>query len=129
VQNSHLTELAKQADVVLPSATFLESEGTMVDYTGRLKYLPKLIEPQGASKSHSDIFITLAKVMGTTLKRPTDAEVNKALKVKIKLSFSPFVKKEGFDTSPGEFIESINASVINGSRLLWLKETEKGVAA
>ena len=128
VQNSHLTELAKQADVVLPSATFLESAGTMVDYMGRLKYLPKLIEPQGESRSHGDIFIALAKVMGTALKRPTDAEINKALKVKNKLAFRPFIKKEGFDISPNEFIESVNASVINGSRLLWLKEAEKGVA-
>jgi len=128
VQNSHLTELAKQADVVLPSATFLESAGTMIDYMGRLKYLPKVIEPQGESKSHRDIFIHLAKIMGATIKRPTEAEVKKASKVKTKLIFSPFTKKEGLDISPNEIIESVNASVINGSRLLWLKETEKAVA-
>jgi len=127
VQNSHLTGLAKQADVVLPSSTFLESAGTIIDYLGRMKYLPKVIEPQGESKSHGDIFINLAKVMGATIKRPTEVEVNKAAKVKTKLSFNPFAKKEGLDVSPNEFIESINASVINGSRLLWLKETEKGV--
>jgi len=125
VQNSHLTELAQQADVVLPSATFLESAGTIVDYMGRLKYLSKVIEPQGESKSHRDIFIHLSKFMGSPLKRPTEAEVKKATRVKAKLSFSPFVKKEGFDISPSELIDSINASVINGSRLLWLKETEK----
>jgi hypothetical protein len=63
------------------------------------------------------------------LKRPTEAEMNKAAKVKTKLSFTPFVRKEGFAISADDFIESVNASVINGSRLLWLKETEKGVAA
>jgi NADH dehydrogenase/NADH:ubiquinone oxidoreductase subunit G len=128
VQNSHLTELAKQADVVLPSATFLESAGTMLDYMGRMKYLPKVIEPQGESKSHRDIFIHLSKIMGAQIKKPTEAEINKAAKVKTKLSFRPFVKKEGLDISPNELIESINASVINGSRLLWLKETEKAMA-
>ncbi len=128
VQNSHLTGIAKQADVVLPSSTFLESAGTIIDYLGRLKYLPKVIEPQGQSKSHRDIFISLAKVMGATIKRPTEVEVNKAAKVKTKLSFNPFAKKEDLDVSPNEFIESVNASVINGSRILWLKETEKGVA-
>ncbi len=128
VQNSHLTELARQADVVLPSSTFLESAGTMIDYLGRLKYLPKVIEPQGESMSHRDIFISLAKAMGTAMKRPTEAEVNKFAKVKTKLSFSPFAEKEGFDILPNEFIESVNASVINGSRLLWLKETEKAMA-
>jgi predicted molibdopterin-dependent oxidoreductase YjgC len=128
VQNSHLTELAKQADIVLPSATFLESAGTMIDYMGRLKYLPKVIEPQGGSKSHRDIFIQLSKVMGAAIKRPTEAEVKKASHVKTKLTFSPFVKREGLDVSPEEMIESVNASVINGSRLLWLKETEKAIA-
>lgn len=129
VQNSHLTELAKEADVVLPSATFLESAGTIIDYTGRLKYLPKVLEPQGESKSHKDIFIAIAKVMGAVIKRPTESEINKAAKAKTKLSFSPFVEKEKFHISPNELIESINASVINGSRILWLKETEKTVSA
>jgi NADH dehydrogenase/NADH:ubiquinone oxidoreductase subunit G len=129
VQNSHLTELAKEADVLLPSATFLESAGTMIDYMGRLKYLPKAIEPQGESKSHRDIFISLSKAMGKAIKKPAEAEVNKLSKAKTALTFSPFLKKEEFDISPGEFIESVNASVINGSRLLWLKETEKSVAA
>ncbi|MBM4140139.1 MAG: 2Fe-2S iron-sulfur cluster binding domain-containing protein [Nitrospira sp.] len=128
VQNSHLTELAQQADVILPSATFLESAGTIIDYMGRLKYLPQIIEPQGASKSHRDIFIHLSKIIGSPLKRPAEAEVKKATRVKTKLSFSPFVKKEGFDISPSELIDSINASVINGSRLLWLKEIERAMA-
>jgi NADH dehydrogenase/NADH:ubiquinone oxidoreductase subunit G len=128
VQNSHLTELAKDADVVLPSATFLESAGTIIDYMGRLKYLPKVIEPQGESKSHRDIFMGLSRAMGGAIKKPTEAEVTKLSKAKTGLTVSPFVKKDGFDVVPGEFIESVNASVINGSRLLWLKETEKNVA-
>ncbi len=128
VQNSHLNELAKGADVVLPSVTFLESAGTIIDYMGRLKYLPKIIEPQGESKSHREIFIQLAKIMGSTIKPPTEADVKKAYNIKVKLSISPFVKKQDLEVSPQEMIESINASVINGSRLLWLKETEKTIA-
>jgi NADH dehydrogenase/NADH:ubiquinone oxidoreductase subunit G len=128
VQNSHLSDLAKQADVVLPSATFLESAGTIIDYMGRLKYLPRTVEPQGESKSHRDIIINLAKVMGVAMKRPTEADVKKASKSKTKLSYHSFIKKEGVDVSPDELIESINASVISGSRLLWLKETEKEMA-
>ena len=129
VQNSHLTELAKQADVVLPSATFLESAGTIIDYMGRIKYLPKAVEPQGEAKSHKDIFIALAKEMGSVIKRPTEAEVTRAAKAKTRLTFSPFDREQGLEVAPEELIESVNASVINGSRLLWLKETEKTVAA
>jgi NADH dehydrogenase/NADH:ubiquinone oxidoreductase subunit G len=128
VQNSHMTELAKQADIVLPSAVFLEAAGTMIDYMGRMKYLPKVIEPQGQARSHREIIIQLAKEMGVTLKRPTEAEVKKAAQAKTKLSACSFEKKKGFEISAGEVIESVNASVINGSRLLWLKETEKAMA-
>jgi NADH dehydrogenase/NADH:ubiquinone oxidoreductase subunit G len=126
VQTSHLSELAIAADVVLPSSTFLESAGTMVDFTGRLKYLPKVVEPQGDAKSHADIFIQLSKVMGKPVKRTTEAEVKKALKKKGKITLSPFERKGQFDIRPDEMIESVNASVINGSRLLWLKERPKG---
>lgn len=122
VQNSHLTELALKADIVLPSTTFLKSSGTMIDYMGRLKHLNKVTEPKGQSKSHSDIFITLSKIMKNPIKRPTEAEVKKASTVKTKLTFSPFVKKDGLDVSPQEIIESINASILQGRRLFWLKE-------
>jgi NADH dehydrogenase/NADH:ubiquinone oxidoreductase subunit G len=124
VQNSHLTELAKQADVVLPSATFLEAEGTMVDYMGRLKYLPKVVEPQGESLPHKVIFVKLAKTMGGTVKKPTEADVKKTIKVKGKIALKPFEAKKA-DISPGEIMESVNAAVFNGSRLVNLKEYEK----
>lgn len=128
VQNSHLTELAKQADVVLPSAAFLEASGTMVDYMGRLKCLCKAIEPAGQAMSHREILMAVAKAAGMDIKEPKDADIKKALKAKPKVSLKPFKKKEGLDVNPQEMIESINASVINGSRLLWLKESEKAVA-
>ena len=128
VQNSHLTELAKQADVVLPSAAFLEASGTIVDYMGRLKYLCKAIEPAGQSMSHREILMAVAKAVGKDIKEPKDADIKKALKAKTKVSLKPFKKKEGLDVNPQEMIESINASVINGSRLLWLKESEKAMA-
>lgn len=128
VQNSHLTELAKQADIVLPSAAFLEASGTIIDYMGRIKCLCKAIEPAGDAKPHREIFMLISKAMGKELKEPKDSDIKKALKAKVKPTLKPFRKKEGFDVDPAEMIESINASVINGSRLLWLKETEKAVA-
>ncbi len=127
VQNSHLSELAKQADIVLPSATFLEAEGSIVDYLGRLRYVRKAVEPAGEAKQHRDIFIELSKVMGSPIKEPKETEIKKAINIKAKPSVSPFKKKERIDISTDEMIESINASVINGSRLLWLKEVEKTV--
>ncbi len=125
VQNSHLTNLAREADIVLPSTTPYETDGTMVDYLGRFKEVKRVIEPLGASKSHRDIFIALSKIMKSPLKRPAEAEVKQANKAKAKITFKPFVRNEGFDLSPKdfkEFIENINTSVIQSRRLSWLLE-------
>jgi predicted molibdopterin-dependent oxidoreductase YjgC len=122
VQNSHLTELAKQADVVFPSAAYLEVDGTIVDYLGRLKHVCKAVEPAGEAKAHREIFVDIAKAMGADIKEVKESETKKLAKAKVKTTVAPFERKEGFDVKVDEMIESINASVINGSRLLWLKE-------
>lgn len=128
VQNSHLTELARQADIVLPSAAYLEVDGTIVNYLGRLKHVCKAVEPAGEAKSHREIFADIAKAMGADIKEAKESETKKLLKdlakVKVKASAALFARKEGFDVKVNEMIESINASVINGSRLLWFKEAK-----
>lgn len=125
VQHSHLTELAKKADLVLPSATYLEVSGTMIDYLGRIKVLCKAIEPAGESLAHREIFSRLARLTGVKIKEVKETEVKKLAKIPKKVTFNPFLREEGFDISPSDIIESLNSSVINGSRLLWLKETER----
>lgn len=131
VQNTHLTPLAKQADIVLPSAAILESDGTIVDYLGRLKKVRKAVEPPGEAKTHREIFVKLAKALGSTMKAPTETEVKKTImKVKkIEPSTAPYKKQEGYDVDSLEMIESLNFTILNSSRLLWLKETEKAVPA
>ncbi|MFZ5907392.1 MAG: molybdopterin-dependent oxidoreductase [Nitrospirota bacterium] len=128
VQNSHFTDLADLADIVLPSTTLFETDGTMTDYLGRLKKVRRAIEPMGLAKSHRDIFITLSKMMKPAIQKPTDTEIRKLARGKHQLTFSPFVRKEGIEISPQEFIESVNASVLRGRRLSWLKEALAAVA-
>jgi NADH dehydrogenase/NADH:ubiquinone oxidoreductase subunit G len=128
VQHSHFTDLAEQADIVFPSTTFFETEGTMIDYLGRFKHINQVIEPQGLTKSHRDILIALSKVLKPAIKKPAEAEIKKISRGKTKLVFSPFVRKEGLDIPPREFVESVNASVLKGRRLSWLKEAMAAVA-
>ena len=128
VQAPYMTELARQADVVLPAAAFLESKGTIHNYLGKLKELVKVVDPPGDAKQHKDIFIELSRVMGTPLKEST-ASITSAFEVSAKQKFSPFEKQKGLDIDPSELNESMNKFVINSSRLLWLKETEKAVTA
>ncbi len=121
VQTSYLTGLAKEADIVLPSATYLESSGSMVNYLGKVKKVNKASAPAGDSKEHKEIFTSIAKVIGTKLKS-TKVDIKKAVKAGSKAKLMPFEKQKGFDVDPASFIDSINASVIKGSRLSWLKE-------
>ncbi|MBF0458366.1 MAG: molybdopterin-dependent oxidoreductase [Nitrospirae bacterium] len=129
VANSHLTELAKEADIVLPAAAFLERGGTIVDYMGRMRHLYKMVEPQGEAKTYSEIAIALAKASGAEIAALNLNEIEATLKSKPAPSIKPFAKAEGLDIDAAEFIEKANLPVVNGSRLLWLKETEKAVAA
>lgn len=129
VQNSHFTPLARQADVVLPSAFSFETTGTIYDYLGRLKQLHRAVEPYMQAKMHRNIFIELARAMGASLHRPTESDVKKTARVKMKIGFSPFVKEEQYMISPRAFLETIHADLIQNSRLIWLKEVEKTSAA
>jgi len=50
VQDSHTSETAERADVVLPAATFLETEGVFVNTEGRVQKFNKVVNPRGKSK-------------------------------------------------------------------------------
>jgi predicted molibdopterin-dependent oxidoreductase YjgC len=129
VQTSHMTDLATQADLILPSAPALESDGTIIDYLGRMKQVNKACEPAGESRQNSEIFMAVSKVMGTPLKKLKDTDIKKAVKAKVKASFAPFKKDKGLDIDAEQFIDEMRKSTVNGSRLLWLRETENAVPA
>lgn len=128
VQASHRTGLSDQADLVLPATAYLETEGTIVDYLGRLRQVNKGIDSPEASRENRDIFADIAKAMGSKMKAATEKETSKLAKISVKPSLKPFSRAEGPDTNPEELMLASNASVINGSRLLWLKEAVKGLA-
>ncbi len=126
VQTPYMTELAEKADLVLPATTPYESSGTIVSYEGRIKKLNKAVKPPFDVRQHKEIFIALSREMESPLKEKR-IDIKKTLKAKTKPQFKPFAKQE-YEFNPTEFIETINKPVVNHSRLLWLKETEKTVA-
>ncbi|MGC2063302.1 MAG: molybdopterin-dependent oxidoreductase [Thermodesulfovibrionales bacterium] len=123
VQAPLMTDLALQADLVLPSAHALESEGTVIDYLGRIKEVRKVVEPSGDVRTDAAIIIGIAEAMGATLKMPKDTDIKKALKVKSKVTFSPFKRDAGLDETAGNLLEATQKATVQGSRLLWLKES------
>ncbi len=122
-QTSYLTDFAKEADVVLPAASYLESKGTITNYLGKTKTVNRIIEPAGDSKQHKDIIIELSKVMGSPI-RDLAAKIKGAKEIS-KPSLSPFEKKQGLDVNANELTDSLNASVLKNSKLLWLKEAKE----
>ena len=64
VQDSFMDERTQKADVVFPAATFVETEGVLVNTEGRLQKLNKIIEPLGEAKPDWWIIAQLAQKMG-----------------------------------------------------------------
>ena len=119
-QTSYMNGLAKEADIVLPAATALESEGTMTNYLGKLKTANKCSDTVGESKQHKDIVIEISKAMGSSLH---DVEIKDAHEVS-EAKFNPFEKKTGLDASPADLIQAVNECALTYSKLAWLKEAK-----
>lgn len=120
-QTSYMTDLAKEADIVLPAASYLETKGTIINYLGRIKDVNKVIEPAGSSRQHKDIFIELSKIAGSPIKESA-AKMKAAFEAGSKPSFSPFEKEPGMDMSAADVMESMNVNVVRNSRLSWFEE-------
>ena len=64
VQDIFLTDTAQYADVVLPSASFAEKDGTFTNTERRVERIRKAILPPGEAKADWQILGELAKTMG-----------------------------------------------------------------
>ncbi len=128
VLHSHLSGLAREADLVLPATTSFEADGSVVDYRGVLKTLDRAIEPFGEARPHREVLKGVAKKMGMDIKVAKTSDVKKEIKsAKAGHDPAPFRKREDLVFNPVELIPALNESMINGSRLLWLKEIERSV--
>jgi formate dehydrogenase major subunit len=59
-----MTESAKLAHIILPAATFLESNGTYTNGERRIQRIRKALEPPGQAKEDWLIVAELAEAMG-----------------------------------------------------------------
>ena len=64
VQDIFLTETAQMADVVLPSASFAEKEGTFANTERKVQRVRKAVEPPGEAKEDWKIISELSGKMG-----------------------------------------------------------------
>ena len=67
VHDPFMTDTARYADIVLPAATYLETEDFYRSYgTYYMQYGPRAVEPQGEARSNFQVAQALAKRMGLT---------------------------------------------------------------
>ncbi len=64
VQDIFLTDTAEYADVVLPSSSFAEKDGTFTNTERRVERIRKAIEPPGEAKADWQILCEVARLMG-----------------------------------------------------------------
>jgi formate dehydrogenase alpha subunit len=64
VQDIFMTETARVADVVLPSASFAEKEGTFTNTERKVQRIRKAVEPPGLAREDSRIICDLSTRMG-----------------------------------------------------------------
>jgi len=65
VQDIFMTEVAEVADVVLPGASFAETDGTFTNSERRVQRVRKAIEPVGEARPNWQIIASVARAMGS----------------------------------------------------------------
>jgi formate dehydrogenase alpha subunit len=73
VQDIFLTETARLAHVVLPSACFAEKDGTFTNTERRVQLVRKVVEPPGQARSDWEILCAVSSRLGYEMSYP-DAE-------------------------------------------------------
>ena len=74
-QEIFLSETAQLADVVLPAASFLEKDGTFVNFDRRFQRVRPALPPPGQARTDFDIIHAVAAALGADLgcRTPADA--------------------------------------------------------
>src|SRR3990172_1643874 len=80
VQDMFLTETAKMANVVLPSASFVEKDGTFTNQEGRVQRLRRLLEPHGDVKADWEIFSAVGEAVAPAFGVRSVAEIFNEIK-------------------------------------------------
>ncbi len=75
VQDIFLTETARLADVVLPAASFAETDGTFVNTERRVQRVRKAVDPPGEAREDWRIIADLATRMGFPMRYEHPAQI------------------------------------------------------
>lgn len=122
---THMNEFAKTADIVLPSPAFVEQEGSIINYYGRMKMLWSAVEPQADVMTPWQVAAELAERFDYNTKIDTLDDVIDEIK---KLALPPVKtvqtavvvtpsKGTGFGLAASGSMSALSGSVIDASRV------------
>jgi len=124
---SHKSAITKAADIVLPAAVTLETSGSIVDYLGNVVKLNASVAPPEGVKTVKDILSGIGKALGKDIKASA-SDIKKAA-TSGKASALPFEQVKGLESSPEKVNSGTCSSVLETTRMLWLKEKPAQIAA
>ena len=75
VQDIFLTETAEFADIILPSTSFAEKDGTFTNTERRVQMVNKALDPPGQSKLDWEIICDISQAMGYPMKYSSVSEI------------------------------------------------------
>jgi predicted molibdopterin-dependent oxidoreductase YjgC len=81
VQDVYMTETARMADIILPTCTYAEKEGTFTNMTRHVQRVAPAVLPEGQSRSDFDVFMELAERCGKPFSNDSVSEVQREIEV------------------------------------------------
>ena len=79
VTDVFMTETARMADLILPSSTYAEKDGTFTNMSRHVQGVASAVLPQGTSKPDFDILIELAETLGKPFENSTLLEIQQEI--------------------------------------------------
>jgi NADH-quinone oxidoreductase subunit G len=74
-----MTDLARAADIVLPGSAWVEKDGTFTNDQGRVQAAARVFAPPGGALDDREIFLRVAKALGTPLSYQSPAAIREAI--------------------------------------------------
>lgn len=119
---SHKNAITKAADLVLPAAVSYESAGSIVDYLGNMVKMEAAVTAPAGVKTNKDILTGIAKALGKDAK-VSASDISKAASATKKAAAMPFAELKGLEANAEKITAGTCSSVLETTRMLWLKET------
>ena len=94
VTDVFMTETARMADLILPSSTYAEKDGTFTNMSRHVQGVASAVLPQGTSKPDFDILIELAETLGKPFENSTLLEIQQEIEQAVPIYQGMFPGKE-----------------------------------